>query len=61
MKSYEQTLRLLERWCLERMNITRVDEVTESVIRHYIQDLQERGKYGKTITKVLHYHKDAYS
>ena len=45
MKSYEQTLRLLERWCLERMNITRVDEVTESVIRHYIQDLQERGKY----------------
>lgn len=45
MKSYEQTLRLFERWCLESMGITTVDKVTESVIRHYIQDLQERGKY----------------
>ena len=45
MKSYEQTLRLFERWCLEQLNITTVDKVTESVIRHYIQDLQERGKY----------------
>ena len=38
MKSYEQTLRLFERWCYEQMNITTVDKVTESVIRHYIQD-----------------------
>ena len=45
MKSYEQTLRLFERWCYEQMNITTVDKVTEAVIRHYIQDLQERGKY----------------
>ena len=45
MKSYEQTLRLFERWCLEQMEITTVDKVTESVIRHYIRDLQERGKY----------------
>ena len=35
MKSYEQTLRLFERWCYEQMNITTVDKVTESVIRHY--------------------------
>ena len=44
MKSYEQTLRLFERWCLEQMDITTVDKVTESVIRHYIRDIQERGK-----------------
>lgn len=45
MKSYEQTLRLFERWCREQQGIETVDKVTESVIRHYIQDLQERGKY----------------
>lgn len=45
MKSYEQTLRLFERWCMEQLEITTVDKVTESVIRHYIRDLQERGKY----------------
>ena len=45
MKSYEQTLRLFERWCKEQQGIETVDKVTESVIRHYIQDLQERGKY----------------
>ena len=45
MKSYEQTLRLFQRWCQEQMEITTVDKVTESVIRHYIQDLQTRGKY----------------
>ena len=45
MKSYEQTLRLFERWCQEQMEITTVDKVTEAVIRHYIRDLQERGKY----------------
>ncbi len=45
MKSYEQTLRLFERWCMEEMNITAVDKVTEPVIRRYITDLQTRGKY----------------
>ncbi len=45
MQSYEQTLRLFERWCLEQLDIRTVDKVTESVIRHYIRDLQERGKY----------------
>ena len=45
MSSYEQTLRLFERWCRETMGIETVDKVSESVIRRYINDLQERGKY----------------
>ena len=45
MASYEQNLRLFERWCKECMHIDSVDMVTESVIRKYITDLQERGKY----------------
>lgn len=45
MNSYEQTLRLFERWCDEQMHIQTVDQVTEGVIRRYINDLQGRGKY----------------
>ncbi|MBQ4061292.1 MAG: site-specific integrase [Christensenellaceae bacterium] len=45
MGSYEQTLRLFERWCLEQLEITAVDQVSENVIRRYIKELQERGKY----------------
>ena len=45
MASYEQTLRLFERWCAEELRIFTVDKVTEPVIRKYINDLQERGKY----------------
>ena len=45
MQSYEQTLRLFERWCLEEANITEPGQVLESTIRHYICSLQERGKY----------------
>ena len=45
MLSYEQALRLFERWCREQLNIETVDKVTEAVIRRYINDLQERGKY----------------
>lgn len=45
MGSYEQTLRLFERWCKEQMNLDDVDKITESVVRRYINDLQERGKY----------------
>ena len=45
MLSYEQALRLFQRWCAEQLNITEVNKVTESVIRRYISDLQERGKY----------------
>ena len=45
MNSYEQALRLFERWCAEEFSIVTVDKVTESVIRRYITSLQERGKY----------------
>ena len=45
MLSYEQALRLFQRWCAEQLNITEVNKVTESVIRRYISDLQDRGKY----------------
>ena len=45
MISYEQTLRLFERWCKEELAVEEVDKVTEAVIRRYINDLQERGKY----------------
>ena len=45
MNSYEQALRLFERWCKEQLAIKDVDKVTEAVIRRYINDLQERGKY----------------
>ena len=43
MASYEQALRLFERWCAEELRIFTVDKVTEPVIRKYINDLQERG------------------
>ena len=45
LNSYEQSLRLFERWCFEQFGIDQVDAVTESVIRRYITDLMERGKY----------------
>ena len=45
MNSYEQTLRLFERWCREKMKVDDVDKITENIIRRYINDLQERGKY----------------
>ena len=45
MASYEQALRLFERWCKEQMMIDDVDKITESMVRRYINDLQERGKY----------------
>ena len=45
MYSYEQTLRLFERWCADELKIYSVDKVTENVIRKYINDLQERRKY----------------
>ena len=43
--SYEQALRLFERWCKEEMKIVDVLDITESVIRKYINDTQTRGKY----------------
>ena len=41
MTSYEQTLRLFQRWCEEQMKISTVDKVTESVIRRYINELND--------------------
>ena len=45
MASYEQALRLFERWCKEQMGVDDVCQVTESMVRRYINDLHERGKY----------------
>ena len=36
LASYEQTLRLFERWCREQLNIVDVDKVTEAVIRRCV-------------------------
>ena len=45
MMAYEQSLKLFERWCRDEMGIFTVDKVTENVIRRYIIELQQRGKY----------------
>lgn len=45
MQSYEQALRLFERWCKDEHKIENVDDVTEGIIRRYVTDLQQRGKY----------------
>ena len=45
MNSYEQALRLFERWCAENCDVTTVDQVDEALIRRYISELSERGKY----------------
>lgn len=45
MASYEQTLRLFERWLREEQEIFDVSGITEATMRKYILSLQERGKY----------------
>ena len=45
MLSYEQALRLFERWCWEQFQIDAVERITESLMRKYINDLMSRGKY----------------
>ena len=45
MNSCEQALRLFQRWCKDSLNIETVDKISEGVVRRYIVDLQERGKY----------------
>lgn len=45
MNSYEQSLRLFERWCADNFDVTTVDQVNEGLIRRYINDLSSRGKY----------------
>ena len=44
MASYEQALRLFERWCAEELRIFTVDNVTEPVIRKYINDTERKEK-----------------
>ena len=44
MISYEQTLRLFERWCLEEANITEPEQVLETTIRRYIQTSGRAGQ-----------------
>lgn len=34
MASYEQTLRLFERWCMDELNMCLADKITERIIRH---------------------------
>ena len=45
MASYEQTLRLFQRWLKDELKIERVNEITEPIIRKYLDSLMERGKY----------------
>ena len=45
LTGYERTLRLFERWGREVESLESPVEVREQTIRHYICDLQERGKY----------------
>lgn len=45
MASYEQTLRLFQRWLKEELQIENVNEVTEPIIRKYLDSIMERGKY----------------
>lgn len=45
MKSYEQALRIFERYMVEIHQIKEASEVREGHIKEYIQYLSERGKY----------------
>ena len=45
MLSYEQTIKLFARWLKEVEGIDQVEQIKEATIRHYILELQSRGKY----------------
>lgn len=45
MKSYEQTIKLFERWLEDDTDVTRLQDIKEEHILAYILDLQQRGKY----------------
>ena len=51
MSSYEQTLRLFERWCLEEAEITQPSQVLDTTIRHYtlITYINSLPAYGLTV------------
>ena len=48
MLSYEQTIKLFARWLKEVEGIDQVEQIKEATIRHYILELQSRGKYSAT-------------
>jgi len=43
--AYKQGLKLFEKWAREKENIKYCEDVSEAMIRRYIIDLQNRGKY----------------
>ena len=45
MLAYEQTLRLFQRWLKDEFQIEKVNEITEPIIRKYLDSIMERGKY----------------
>ena len=45
MLSYEQTIKLFIRWLKEVEGIDQIEQIKEVTIRHYILELQARGKY----------------
>ena len=45
MLSYEQTIKFFARWHKEVEGIDQVEQIKEATIRHYILELQSRGKY----------------
>ena len=45
MISYEQTIKLFIRWLKEVEGIDQIEQIKEVTIRHYILELQARGKY----------------
>ncbi|MDF1496308.1 tyrosine-type recombinase/integrase [Caproiciproducens sp. CPB-2] len=58
MQSYEQALRIFERYMMEIHNVKEASEVREGHIKEYIQYLSERGKYtvvANDHTKILNH------
>ena len=45
LTSYEQTLRLFERWLSEQEGVETPQLIREQTVRRYICELQDRGKY----------------
>ena len=45
LASYEQSLKLFGMFLKDKFNITEIDMIHTNHIRHYIKNLQERGKY----------------
>lgn len=45
ISSYEQTLRLFIRYLKDYHNITKTEDISEKIIREYLTNVKERGKY----------------